>query len=144
MRFDSQKNKQKVVRELLDWVTGRKSKSVSGSSKLIGNTVASGTSFSFDTTQVGSGLSFHPSGLRPGSQSGFSQNESREAAPVTFEGALAVDGLKPIEVLRRSVLSCLLWEDEFYESGDSIADRIRKYAGLVSTEELAALAFVII
>ena len=72
MRFDSQKNKQKVVRELLDWVTGRKSKSVSGSSKLIGNTVASGTSFSFDTTQVGSGLSFHPSGLRPGSQSGFS------------------------------------------------------------------------
>lgn len=140
MRFDSQKNKQNVVRELLDWVTGRKSKSVSGSSKLLGNTVASGTSFSFDTTQVGSGLSFHPSGLRPGSQSGFSQNESREAAPVTFEGALAVDGLKPIEVLRRSVLSCLLWEDEFYESGDSIADRIQKYAGLVSTEELAALA----
>ncbi len=48
------KNKQKVVRELLDWVTGRKSKSGSGSSKLIGNTVASGTSFSCDTTQVAS------------------------------------------------------------------------------------------
>ena len=31
-----------------------------------------------------------------------------------------------VEMLRRSVNSCLLFEDEFYESGENIADRIKK------------------
>lgn len=59
---------------------------------------------------------------------------------VTFEGARAVANLLAYETLRRSVLACLLWEDSFYESGESNADRIQKYAALVSTEQLAALA----
>ena len=41
----------------------------------------------------------------------------------TFEGAPAVT-LNAVQTLRRSVLSCLLWEDEFYEDGQAIADRI--------------------
>lgn len=42
----------------------------------------------------------------------------------THEGGPAFAHLKPIDQLRRSVMSCLLWEREFYEDGQSIADRI--------------------
>jgi hypothetical protein len=57
----------------------------------------------------------------------------------THEGAPA----KRISVsaqLRRSVLSCLLWEDEFYEDGQEIGARILDLAAQVPVEELAALA----
>ncbi|MFT3997732.1 MAG: TROVE domain-containing protein, partial [Asticcacaulis sp.] len=42
--------------------------------------------------------------------------------------------------LRRSVLSCLLWENEFYEGAQSIAERITALAGEVAPETVAALA----
>lgn len=58
----------------------------------------------------------------------------------TAEGAPAYGHLKPLAQLRRSVLSCLLWENEFYEDGKQIADRIVENALLVKPEELAALA----
>lgn len=58
----------------------------------------------------------------------------------THEGALAVPNLSPEKQLRRSVLSCLLWEGEFYEEGKSIADRIVENAEKVKPEVLAALA----
>jgi 60 kDa SS-A/Ro ribonucleoprotein len=58
----------------------------------------------------------------------------------THEGARAVARLTPIQQLRRSVLSCLLWEDEFYEDGMSIATRISENASLVKPNDLAALA----
>jgi len=58
----------------------------------------------------------------------------------THEGAPAYGHLKPIDQLRRSVLSCLLWENEFYEDGKVIADRIFENALLVKPEELASLA----
>jgi 60 kDa SS-A/Ro ribonucleoprotein len=48
--------------------------------------------------------------------------------------------LKPMQMLRRSVLACLLWEDEFYEDGQSIAARIEEAALKVSPQELAAVA----
>lgn len=57
----------------------------------------------------------------------------------THGGVQAYPHLKPIEQLRRSVLSCLLWEDEFYEGGQTIADRIQATADLVTPQELAAL-----
>lgn len=41
----------------------------------------------------------------------------------THEGAKA-SKIDAVAQLRRSVLACLLWEDTFYESGESIADRI--------------------
>ena len=45
--------------------------------------------------------------------------------PRTHEGAPG-PVLTAEERLRRSVMSCMLWEDEFYEDGEGIADRIRR------------------
>lgn len=47
----------------------------------------------------------------------------RARGPKTFEGSPAVP-LTAEKELRRTVLCCLLWENQFYESGDSIANRI--------------------
>jgi 60 kDa SS-A/Ro ribonucleoprotein len=58
----------------------------------------------------------------------------------THEGAPAVAGLKPLDQLKRSVLACFLWEGEFYEDGQSIADRIRATAEKCKPEDVAALA----
>jgi hypothetical protein len=57
----------------------------------------------------------------------------------TFEGAPDVN-LTTEQKLRRSVLSCLLWEDEFYEDGQVIADRIAALAAEVDPAVVAALA----
>ena len=57
----------------------------------------------------------------------------------THEGAPAAR-MTAEQALRRSVLSCLLWEREFYEEGEEIAGRIRKLASEVKPETLAALA----
>lgn len=57
----------------------------------------------------------------------------------THEGAPAVVD-NPSKELRRAVLSCLLWEDQFYENGASISDRIADLASKVDPKELAALA----
>ena len=38
----------------------------------------------------------------------------------THGGALTTS-LTPIQELRRTVAGCMLWEDQFYEGGDSIA-----------------------
>ncbi len=67
-------------------------------------------------------------------------NTAPKSQPIfTHEGAKAVR-INPIQQLRRSVLSCLLWEDEFYEDGKTIADRIRETAALCSEEDVARLA----
>ncbi|HEY8998402.1 MAG TPA: TROVE domain-containing protein [Edaphobacter sp.] len=61
------------------------------------------------------------------------------ARPRTHEGAPAVT-LTPEQALRRSVLACMLWENEFYESGQTIAARIRELVPRVAPETVAALA----
>jgi 60 kDa SS-A/Ro ribonucleoprotein len=58
---------------------------------------------------------------------------------VTHEGAPAIT-LTTAQTLRRSVLSCLLWENEFYEDGQAIADRIAALAELVDPRTVADLA----
>jgi len=57
----------------------------------------------------------------------------------THEGALAqkVDAKSE---LRRTVLTCLLWEDTFYEKGNDIAKRIAALAAENKPEVVAALA----
>lgn len=63
----------------------------------------------------------------------------RTPAIRTHEGGVA----KHIPVkqqLRRSVLSCLLWEREFYEDGQTIADRIDALVAESKPEDVAALA----
>jgi 60 kDa SS-A/Ro ribonucleoprotein len=57
----------------------------------------------------------------------------------THQGAPAAI-LSNEALLRRSVLSCLLWEDEFYEDGQAIADRIAALATQVDPAAVAALA----
>ena len=42
--------------------------------------------------------------------------------------------------LRRAVLACMLWEDQFYEDGVAIAGRIRELVAQVPAEKVAALA----
>src|SRR5258706_12600155 len=57
----------------------------------------------------------------------------------THEGAVAqkVDAKSE---LRRTVLTCLLWEDTFYEKGNDIAKRIAALAAENKPEVVAALA----
>jgi hypothetical protein len=57
----------------------------------------------------------------------------------THEGA-PVAAITVSDELRRSVLSCLLWEDTFYESGEDIAARIYRLAHEAPMGEVAALA----
>jgi 60 kDa SS-A/Ro ribonucleoprotein len=57
----------------------------------------------------------------------------------TFEGATAVE-ITAEQALRRSVLSCMLWEDTFYENGESIAQRIETTIPLVDPAVVASLA----
>ena len=67
-------------------------------------------------------------------------NLSAKNYKVTHEGAPAVPALSHVKQLRRSVMSCLLWEDQFYEDGVSIADRISQNASQVTPQQLAEIA----
>src|SRR5258707_3060447 len=57
----------------------------------------------------------------------------------THEGARA-RRFTPEEELRRSLMNCLLWEDQFYEDGVSIAERLAKLVPAVAPDKVAALA----
>lgn len=57
----------------------------------------------------------------------------------THEGAKG-RAFTPEQELRRAVMSCMLWEDQFYESGVSIAERIATLVPLVAPETVAAIA----
>ena len=57
----------------------------------------------------------------------------------THEGAVA-QHINPELQLRRSVLSCMLWENTFYEDGLSIAERINTLVPLVDPGKVAHLA----
>ena len=59
--------------------------------------------------------------------------------PRTHEGARA-RRFTPAEELKRTLMNCLLWEDQFYEDGVSIAERMEKLVPLVGPAEVAALA----
>jgi 60 kDa SS-A/Ro ribonucleoprotein len=57
---------------------------------------------------------------------------TREGAPAKAFG--------PADELKRTLMNCLLWEDQFYEDGVTIADRIKQLVPLVEPERVAALA----
>jgi len=57
----------------------------------------------------------------------------------THEGAKA-SHINSEQQLRRSVMACLLWEDQFYEDGESIADRISNAIPKVEPEKVAQIA----
>ena len=64
---------------------------------------------------------------------------SHLARPRTHEGGPA-RVISPELALRRSILACMLWEDEFYEEGVAIAVRIRELVPKVDAAKVAALA----
>lgn len=64
---------------------------------------------------------------------------SQPARPKTHEGGPA-RVIDPAEALRRSVMACLLWENEFYEDGQTIAARVRELVPRVAATRVAALA----
>lgn len=67
-------------------------------------------------------------------------NTKKASAPLyTAEGAPARH-INPLAQLRRSVMSCLLWESEFYEDGATIADRIATLVKECKPADVAALA----
>lgn len=57
----------------------------------------------------------------------------------THEGALAARQ-SPINELKRTAMACLLWENSFYESGVSVADRIKALVPKCKPFEVADLA----
>src|SRR5215831_14576557 len=57
----------------------------------------------------------------------------------THEGAVA-QRIGAKAELRRTVLTCLLWEDAFYEKGNDIAQRIGSLVRANKAEDVAALA----
>src|SRR5436309_6709582 len=61
------------------------------------------------------------------------------ALPRTHEGAPA-KRVSNEAALRRAVLACMLWEDQFYEDGVAIAGRIAELVPKVSAFDVAALA----
>lgn len=66
-------------------------------------------------------------------------NVKNRNTETTHEGAPA-QRINAEQQLRRSVMACLLWEDSFYESGESIATRIVDCVAKVKPERVAALA----
>jgi TROVE domain len=57
----------------------------------------------------------------------------------THEGAVA-QRVDPRRELRRTVLTCLLWEETFYEKGNDVAKRIAELVLRNKSEDVAALA----
>jgi 60 kDa SS-A/Ro ribonucleoprotein len=57
----------------------------------------------------------------------------------THEGDVA-QRQSPLQELRRTVMTCMLWEDTFYEKGNDIAARIADLCAKVAPDEVAALA----
>lgn len=66
-------------------------------------------------------------------------NLKTQFRPRTHEGAPA-KRLTAEQELRRSVLSCMLWENQFYEDGVEIAGRIAELVPRVEADRVAALA----
>jgi len=58
----------------------------------------------------------------------------------THEGGLSTAILTPAQELRRTVMTCLLWEDTFYESGVSATDRMKALLKKTSFEDAAQIA----
>lgn len=57
----------------------------------------------------------------------------------THEGAKA-SHIEPVDELRRTVMACLLWESNFYESGEAVADRIKRLVPLCNPYDVASMA----
>jgi hypothetical protein len=65
---------------------------------------------------------------------GSLNKSNRGTGPKTCEGGPA-SIVKPLEQLHRAVMTCLLWEDQFYIDGQEIADLVKTLIPKVSAED---------
>lgn len=65
-------------------------------------------------------------------------NKKRE--PIYTHGGARAAHINPEQQLRRSVMSCLLWEKEFYEDGETIVSRIASLVPQVNAQLVAEMA----
>jgi hypothetical protein len=71
-----------------------------------------------------------------------SVNKTRKTAPVyNYEGTRATV-LPPVEELKKAVFSCFLWEDFYYESGESVAQRIASLIPKVKPDVCSKIAII--
>lgn len=63
-----------------------------------------------------------------------------KADPIFTHGEAKAQVINPEQQLRRSVMSCMLFEGEFYEDGQTISDRICSLVPLVKLETVAKIA----
>ena len=64
---------------------------------------------------------------------------NKAKTPRTHEGGKG-RAFTPEQELRRALMSCMLWEDQFYEDGVAIAERIGALVPKVKAETVAAMA----
>lgn len=62
--------------------------------------------------------------------------------PVTevTHGGVPAKHITPEQQLRRTIMTCMLWEDTFYESGKSVVERLRELVPQVAGDRVAAMA----
>ena len=65
---------------------------------------------------------------------------NKKISPIFTHERAKAQHINPEQQLRRSVMSCMLWEKEFYEDGESISARIVKTIPLVDPEKVANIA----
>lgn len=68
------------------------------------------------------------------------RNVKEKVKAFTHGGAPAFAHQTPQAMLERAIMSCMLWEDTFYESGVSIAERIKELCAKVPVRDICALA----
>jgi 60 kDa SS-A/Ro ribonucleoprotein len=59
---------------------------------------------------------------------------------LTNHEGVTVTQLAPVQQLRRTVLACMLWENGFYESGQTIAERIKMLVPQCGPDDVAEVA----
>lgn len=68
-------------------------------------------------------------------------NTRAQAARVaTHQGGQTLDNLTPLQKLNRTVMACMLWENNFYESGVSVAQRIKDLVDQCSPLDVSRVA----
>jgi len=65
---------------------------------------------------------------------------NRATAPIHTHGGAKATRIDAVLQLRRSVMSCMLWEKEFYEDGKTIAQRIEELVPQVAPATVAQIA----
>lgn len=67
-------------------------------------------------------------------------NQATKRQPITTHEGGRASHINAKQQLRRSLMACLLWENEFYEDGKTIAQRLQEFVPQVAPADVAAMA----